>query len=364
MISHALWAYDIEIDGIYYNLNELNKTAEVTNSRYPSHPSSGSYYGEVKIPMQIEYNSVVYTVTSIIETAFIYPSLSSIEIPNSVISIGDDAFNDCSSLKSINIPQNVTSIGLCTFANCSSLISVTIPNSVMTIGVGAFLDCSSLSQVDLPNNLISIGIKSFYGCTSLSSIKIPNSVTSIGVAAFQNCIDLKTVVSNIENPFPIGKADDSPFSSYTLSNAKLYVPKGTVEKYKETEGWKDFVSIEEWTGSIDDTTGKDPQPTPKCETPTVAYNNGKLQLECNTEGVEYHVSIMGANINMTTADGYIEVPNTYTVRVFASKDGYEDSDEATTTIKADNNMDVNHDGRVDAQDASLIQQYVAGKASL
>ncbi len=123
-------------------------------------------------------------------------SLTSIEIPNSVTNIGDYAFYDCDSLTSVTIPDSVTSIGAGAFYGCSSLTSVTIGNSVTSIGSYAFEDCSSLTSIEIPNSVTSIGSYAFEDCSSLTSIEIPNSVTSIGSYAFCGCVNLKTVVNN------------------------------------------------------------------------------------------------------------------------------------------------------------------------
>ncbi len=120
-------------------------------------------------------------------------SLTSITIPNSVTSIGYEVFRGCSSLTSITIPNSVTSIGQYAFYNCSKLTSVTIPNSVTSIGDGVFESCSSLTSVTIPNSVPSIGNSAFSGCSSLTSITIPNSVTSIGDRAFAGCSSLTSV---------------------------------------------------------------------------------------------------------------------------------------------------------------------------
>ena len=134
------------------------------------------------------------SVTSIGEYAFSdCSSLTSITIPNSVTSIGDDAFIDCSSLTSITIPNSVTSIGGGAFCRCSSLTSITIPNSVTSIGGGAFNSCSSLTSITIPNSVTSISQGMFYACSSLTSITIPNSVTSIGSGAFRACSNLNEI---------------------------------------------------------------------------------------------------------------------------------------------------------------------------
>ena len=115
-------AYDVEEDGIYYNIVTKVKTAEVTNG-------DNNYSGDVTIPETITVDNVVYNVTSIGEYAFHNcTGLTSITIPNSVISIGEWAFSYCTGLTSITIPNSVTSIKNGTFQYCTGLISITIPN--------------------------------------------------------------------------------------------------------------------------------------------------------------------------------------------------------------------------------------------
>ena len=112
VFSTSALAYDVKIDGIYYNLISKGKTAEVTSGEE-------KYSGEVVIPSSITVEGKEYTVTS----------------------IGNEAFCQCSGLTSVTIPNSVTSIGECTFAGCSGLTSVTIPNYVTSIGNGAFSGC-------------------------------------------------------------------------------------------------------------------------------------------------------------------------------------------------------------------------------
>ncbi len=160
-------------------------------------------------------------------------------IPNSVTSIGSEAFSGCTGLTSITIPNSVTSIGSYAFSGCTGLTSITIPNSVTSIGDNAFRDtpwfenqsgliyigsvlyayrgkmpentsivvkdgvtsigseafsgCTGLTSVAIPNSVTSIGKFAFYGCTGLTSVAIPNSVTSIGECAFSGCTGLTSI---------------------------------------------------------------------------------------------------------------------------------------------------------------------------
>ena len=120
-------------------------------------------------------------------------SLTSITIPNSVTSIGEEAFDSCKSLTSIIIPNSVTSIGKYAFCGCKSLTSITIPNSVTSIGGCAFGGCHSLTSIAIPDSVTNIDGGTFGGCHSLTSITIPNSVTSIGEGAFSGCKSLTSI---------------------------------------------------------------------------------------------------------------------------------------------------------------------------
>ena len=152
--------------------------------------------GVVVIPATVNYNNTNYQVTRIGNYAFQY-GISSVTIPNTITSIGIDAFRNCTSLTAIAIPTSVTSIGNDAFAYCTGLTSVTIPNSVTSISTGTFSQCSGLTSVTIPNSVKSIGSRSFDGCFGLISVTIPNSVTSIGSSAFSMCSSLTSI--NIPN---------------------------------------------------------------------------------------------------------------------------------------------------------------------
>ena len=121
-------------------------------------------------------------------------SLASVTIGDSVTTIGNQAFQYCSSLTSVSIGDSVTYIGEFAFDNCSSLTSITIPDSVTTIGRYAFLNCSSLTSIAIPDSVTTIEWGAFYGCSNLTSVTIPDSVTTIGNKAFHGCSSLTTAV--------------------------------------------------------------------------------------------------------------------------------------------------------------------------
>ena len=237
--QHAFADWDtsnrVQVDGLYYYLDNDNNVAQVT---------SNSYTGDITIPSSFTYNNTNYSVTSIGEKAFFWcrgltsitipnsvtsigryafsdcPSLTSLTIGNSVTSIGDYAFYSCSSLTSITIPNSVTSIGSVTFANCSGLTDITIPNRVTSIGDYAFYGCSGLTSATIGNNVTSIGKYSFYECSGLTDITIPNRVTSIGDYAFYKCSGLTTATidNNVTSIGEYAFGECSKLTTVTLNS--------------------------------------------------------------------------------------------------------------------------------------------------
>ena len=138
-------------------------------------------------------DGVVYAGKVLYKYKGIMPEGTKISIKEGTLGITGWAFSDCSGLTSVTFPNSVTSIGEWAFYNCSGLTSVTIPNSVTSIGEWAFYNCSALTSVTFPNSVTSIGECAFYDCSGLTSVTIPNSVTSIGEWAFYNCSRLTSV---------------------------------------------------------------------------------------------------------------------------------------------------------------------------
>ena len=125
--------------------------------------------------------------------AFKNSNVKKVVIEDGVTSIGNSAFDSCSSLTSITLSNNITNIGNDAFAGCRSLTSITIPDSVTSIGDTAFAYCYQLTSITIPDSVTSIGEATFYYCSGLTSITIPDSVTSIGSSAFKNCSNLTTI---------------------------------------------------------------------------------------------------------------------------------------------------------------------------
>ena len=113
--------------------------------------------------------------------------------------------------------------------------------------------------------------------------------------------------------------------SFISSDARLYVPVGTLYLYKATEPWSDFEYIEEGDGSVE---------LEKCATPVINYADGKLVFTCETEGAEYYYTITDEDIKKDahSQDGTVELTAAYNISVYATADGYISSDEAKAVL--------------------------------
>ncbi len=365
-----------------------NSVTSISNSAF----NSCSGLTSVTIP-----NSV----TSIGGAAFEYCSgLTSVTIPNSVTSIGSSAFYKCSGLTSVTIPNSVTSIGNYAFEGCSGLTSVTIPNSVTSIGSSAFYKCSGLTSVTIPNSVTSIGGAAFEYCSGLTSVTIGSGVKSISSEAFANCSELTDVYCYAEN---VPSTPTNAFNNSYIEHATLHVPDASVNSYKSTEPWKNFKSIVSLSASskykltymVDGVTYKEyeyqegeaitPEPaptkegytffgwskipstmpaedvtvtgtftqTPQCATPTIYMENGNVKFECETEGVEYVYQVEPVKVATYDKDKGLSLNNAYRVTVYATKEGYNNSETATKDIELSigKKGDVNGDGKISITDA-------------
>ncbi|MCH5335466.1 MAG: leucine-rich repeat domain-containing protein [Alistipes sp.] len=195
-------------------------------------------------------------ITTVWSSAFYgYDRLVSITIPDSVTEIEQYAFEYCTNLTNVTIGGNgATGIGYSAFQNCTSLTNVTIGNGVTKIETTAFKDCFSLEHLTIGNGVKTMGRAAFENCLKLTSITIPESMTEIGIYAFSQDYDkedsqLETVYCKSTTPPSLGynafNIDGHLVAPYDrLRNLRvIYVPRESVEAYKEAEEWRRHADI-------------------------------------------------------------------------------------------------------------------------
>lgn len=275
--------YDVEIDGIYYNLINKAKSAIVTKN------NAKPYTGDLVIPETIQYEGKTFTVTEIKCISGIggNNTLKSVVIPKSVTTIGEDCFRGCINIISLYIPNGVTTIGEYAFYGCTNLQSITLPSGISEIPAGMLQYCSSLEYIDIPSkvvtigeyafayckglkgitipNIFSIGASAFYRCNSLLSIDLPivlligkdafnycenlgsiklgKYIASIGSKAFANCKELADVYCYCDSVLSTNLISSDVFSGSQVNYATLHVIGSLVNQYKRTKPWSEFGNI-------------------------------------------------------------------------------------------------------------------------
>ena len=195
--------------------------------------------------------------------------LTSVNIPNSVTSIGERAFANCSGLTSVTIEDGAQTLSLSTsylpspFLHCpieslylgrnlsysssyppfrdnTKLTKLTIGNSVTSIGSSAFYGCSGLTSVNIPNSVKTIGENAFYGCSIIKEIRIGNGIKDIKKEAFANCPKLEDVYCYaVRYPETATDAFKDSYIDYVI----LHVPAEGVEPYSKQEPWSGFRKV-------------------------------------------------------------------------------------------------------------------------
>ncbi len=219
------------------------------------------------------------------------PKITSVTIGNSVKSIGESAFNTCTSLESVTIGNNVTSIGSYAFAWCEGLTSVALGNSVTSIGREAFIGCKELTSITIPDSVTSIGDYTFYWCENLISVDISDSITNIGNGAFSFCYRLISV----DVPDGVTSIGEYAFESCT-SLISVTIP-GSVTSI----GWDAFCDCDKLTLEV------------------VPDSYGEKYAIENGISYEYYIEATKAEITLT--DGEKEITEGYIVNWYDGETG-------------------------------------------
>ena len=160
-------------------------------------------------------------------------TLKSIEIPNTVTSVGYGTFFWCTALQNVTLPKNITKIEDFTFHNCESLEPIVIPEGVTSLGYRSFGANLKMTSVTLPKELVTIGGDAFCWNEALTTITIPEKVTTIGDRAFTGSKLLTTIYCKPVTPPTLPGS-----SHFTASGKTIYVPASSVDAYKEA--WPDY----------------------------------------------------------------------------------------------------------------------------
>lgn len=229
-----------KIDNSNFYIDDIKYTAQ-NGDLMVSGYDEGFFKGEAKIISQLNYEGRLMRVLSIDDNAFNdCKVLTSIVIPSCVTKIGNNAFSKCENLTSVSIPNTVTTIGEYAFSSCKGITSMAIPDHLTRIEKGTFFGCG-ITIANIPKGVTNIGMMAFGVCTSLKYVTIPESVTVIEGSAFMGCTSLFSVKAKMKTPVEIG------FMTFTdcQKNATLYVPFGSKAFYEYADYWKEFKEIME-----------------------------------------------------------------------------------------------------------------------
>lgn len=309
-INVNIYAYDFEVDGIYYGYDSESQSAYVTYG-------DKKYSGSVVIPSSVSYNGRSMKVTR----------------------IGEKAFQDCRELISIVIPNTITYIGNYAFKNNHSKLLRTLIFDDGEEIISYYFEASGTTEgTPIERHIyadsVYIGRPSFnhkFG-VNFDNAKVMSISNYVKGKYYVNTPELKTVY--ISNPSP----DDIEviFSGATFVNATLYVPIGSKEKYMKAETWKNFFLIKEmdvdmmWRGKIGAQNSDDPG-VQKCSKPSISYKKGKLTFKTDTEGAICHSAITDADIKSYKTNE-VQLGVTYNISVYATKAGYANSETVTATL--------------------------------
>ena len=229
------------VDDVKYELYNDN-TATVVG---PGDDFPGSK--QIEIKSSVSYSNNYYTVTEIKASAFYKCTklTGGLEIPSTVKTIGQYAFSDCSNLNGVLVINNgVNTIGDYVFRNCSGLTGLKLPDSVTSIGIQAFYGCSGLkSELKIPSKITWIGNNAFFGCSGLTgSIIIPETLTSIEASVFGGCSSLNGTLTIGKNVKSIGYGS----FYHTGLSGNLEIPESVT-----SIGGYAFSGCENLTGNVD-----------------------------------------------------------------------------------------------------------------
>ncbi len=275
-VGSMAFAYCTWLDSVAWHPVQLPSASYATNTC--------PFYNDANIT-KFTFGATVQRIPAYL--CYYLSGIKSIEFPEGLQSIGENAFNNLSQITEVVLPNSVTSIGLGAFANCSNLASINIPPTLSAVP-GRFCYGSKITEITIPASVSSIGYDAF-AATKLTEVTIPENITSVGNMAFGSCPNLQHVVWNAKSATAGSATNTHPFNSCHLisitfgeqvtsipsylcygqstltdvfnyaatpqtitanvftnvdkSTCKLYVPKASLEDYQAKAVWQDFVHM-------------------------------------------------------------------------------------------------------------------------
>jgi hypothetical protein len=309
-----------------YILNNCQKLTSVILQTGINTITNGMFYDCISLKSIDIPNSV----TSIGDHAFYASGLTSIDIPNSVTSIGDYAFSDHSTaqrfyLTSVTIPNSVTRIGEAAFSY-TGLTEIVIPGSVKSIESGAFTYCPSLKTVRLCEGVKTIDYVAFQDASNLEKVSLPASLDSIGEWAFGWDNNLKVIECNGTTPPAM---HSYVFYGSNIAGTSLCVPYGSVEAYRNAPVWKEFKHIGTYPAGIHILSGKD----------ITANSNAKIKLTAKLLPNDAVPTVIWTSSNKNVAtveDGIVTTHSSGEAIITATTFNEVFKDECKITVKLGN----------------------------
>ncbi len=174
--------------------------------------------------------------------------LASIQFPNTLIEIGSEAFYKCLKLENITFPSSITAVGEGALYGCEGLLQVELSKSMTIIPDNLLSKCTKLQKIKIPEGINKIAYQAFSNCSSLTQVEIPASVNNIESESFKACESLNEIYCYIKEPLTI---EEDVFKGVNVGTCNLYVTAESIEQYKNSEVWKNFL-----VKPIPNTTGK------------------------------------------------------------------------------------------------------------
>lgn len=192
---------DFEYQGLWYTVLDAEAKTCRTKNGITGYDEEGTYYylpgntcsGDLIIPEIVSDGQNNYTVVEIGTAGFCSQNMTSVNLPNTVTSIGMSAFMYCRDMETIHLSNSLQTIGIHAFTGCSKITSIELPGTLKNLEWRAFECCTMLESINIPDGITKLEYRTFGECSSLTSLTLPESITSFESSVFQGCESLKSI---------------------------------------------------------------------------------------------------------------------------------------------------------------------------